>query len=227
MGDLSLFSQTERANSLPGSDTQTHPHESDRKREEKWWQKATAEGAGGNSILNMPGEAVQVNCLAYVMYKWMAICWEKERIIINIYALCTWIKKNKSAFRKLVHCPTKRQGTWQAPPLILSLFRWLLPSFSSCSWFLLFLGSVHQEAFNCLKMDGKTAGKSLVSSCKPSLAVTLLQKHERHSCAFAEHGHTPHYNSKKRSAPPSVNKGVSGHNGCWESWWCSNLSYCA
>lgn len=137
-------------------------------------------------------------------------------------------KKNKSALRKLVHCPTKREGTWQALPLILSLFRWLLPSFSSCSWFLLFLGSVHQEAFNSLKMDGKTvaAGKRLVPSCKPSLVVTLLQKHESHSCPFAEHEHIPHYNFKKRSAPPSVNQGVSGHNGCWESWWCPNLAYC-
>lgn len=57
--------------------------------------KATAEGAGENSILNMPGEAVQVNCLAYAMYKWMAIYWEKERIIANIYASCMCIKKKK------------------------------------------------------------------------------------------------------------------------------------
>lgn len=66
-------------NSLPGSDTQTHPHIADRKGEEKRWQKATAEGAGENSILNMPGEDVQANCLAYAMYKWMAIYWKKER----------------------------------------------------------------------------------------------------------------------------------------------------
>lgn len=73
--------------------------------------KATAEGAGENSILNMPGEAVQVNCLAYAMYKWMAIYWEKERIIANIYASCMCIKKKnlkKSALRKLVRCPTKK-----------------------------------------------------------------------------------------------------------------------
>lgn len=72
--------------------TQTHPHISVRKQEEKWWQKATAEGAEEN-ILNTPGEAVQVNCLAYAMYKWMAIYWEKERIIANIYASCMCIKK--------------------------------------------------------------------------------------------------------------------------------------
>lgn len=38
-------------------------------------------------------------------------------------------KKKKSALRKLVHCPTERQGTWQTLPLILLLCRWLLPSF--------------------------------------------------------------------------------------------------
>lgn len=52
-----------------------------------------------------------------------------ERIIANIYASCMCIKKKKSALWKLVHCPTKRQGTWQTLPLILLLCRWLLPSF--------------------------------------------------------------------------------------------------
>lgn len=129
-----------------------------------------------------------------------------------------------------MHCPTKRQGTWQVLSLILLLFRWLLPSFLLfSSWFLLFLGSVPQEAFNSLKMGGRAvaAGKRLVPPCKPSLAVTLLQKHESHSHPFAEHRHTTCYNFKKRSAPPSVNQGVSGHNVCWEPWWCPNLSYCA
>lgn len=90
------------------------------------------------------------------------------------------------------------------------------------------LGSVHQEAFNSLKMDGKTAaavGKRLVPSCKPCLAVALLQKHENLSRPFAEHGHTPCYNLQKRSAPPPVNQGASGYDGCWEPLRCPNFSY--
>lgn len=45
----------------------------------------------------MPGEAVQVNCLAYATYKWIEIYWEKERIITYIYASYMCIKKKKKS----------------------------------------------------------------------------------------------------------------------------------
>lgn len=65
-------------------------------------------------------------------------------------------------------------------------------------------------------MDGKAAAaeKRLVPSCKPSLVVALLQKHESLSRPFAEHGHTPRYNLQKKSAPPPVSQGASGYDGC-------------
>lgn len=64
--------------------------------------------------------------------------------------LCPVHVYKKPSSQKEVHCPTRRRGTWWTLPLILSLCRWLLPPFSSCIWFLIFLGSVHQEA--CRKL---------------------------------------------------------------------------
>lgn len=127
-----------------------------------------------------------------------------------------------------MHCPTKRQGTWQTLPLILPLCRWLLPSFSSCSWFLLVLGSVHQEAFNSLKRVGRRGqqgeagpilhtipgGYSAAEARKPFLSL------------FAEYEHAPYYNFKNRSAPPPDNWGVFGPNGCQKLQRCPNLAYC-
>lgn len=68
----------------------------------------------------------------------------------NCKHLCLVHMYKKPSSQKEVHCPTKRQGTWWTLPLILSLCRWLLPPFYSCIWFLIFLGSVHQEA--CRKL---------------------------------------------------------------------------
>lgn len=128
-----------------------------------------------------------------------------------------------------MHCPTKRQGTWQTLPLILSLCRWLLPSFSSCSWFLLFLGSVHQEAFNSLKTVGRRwqqgeagpilrtipGGYSAAETWKPFLSLCWIRN-------------ASYYNFKNRPAPPPLdNQGVFGHSGCQKLQRCPNLAYCA
>lgn len=103
-------------------------------------------------------------------------------------------------------CPTKRQGTWQTLPLILLLCRWLLPSFSSCIWFLLFLGSVHQESFNSLKRVGRRwqqteagpvlqtipDGYSAAQTWKPFLSLcwlwtlTMLQLQEEVCSSFKQ-----------------------------------------
>lgn len=75
--------------------------------------------------------------------------------------------------------------------------------------------------------EGGGSRERLVLSCTPSLAAALLQKHESHSCPFAEYEHTPYYNFKSRPAPPPDKWGVFGCNGCRKLWQCPNLAYCA
>lgn len=63
-----------------------------------------------------------------------------------------------------------------------------------------------------------------ILSYRPSLLLTLLQKHESHSCLFAEYEQASCYNFKNRSASPLDNQGVSGQNGCPKLWQCPNLA---
>lgn len=173
--DLSLFTQTEQPSSLPGTgkyaNTSAHI-----------WQQVIRETMTKiycwRDRRRLHPEYARWGCtselfsICYVQVNGNLLRERKN----NCKHLCLVHVYKKPSSQKEVRYPSKRQGTWWTLPLILSLCRWLLPPFSSCIWFLIFWGSVHQEACRKLLQKGGTETGPILQTQKWCLALCWVMK---------------------------------------------------